>query len=169
MLRFVVVLCVAASAIAAPGGGHYEYGYQQKHCHTKYNIKYDQVCHEEYDVVVDTTYTEQCEDIVTQHCSQTHTQVHHSSAVVGHDSHVVSHGHSGYHGKREAEPGYGGYSSGPHCKQNVQKQCHKVPHQNSRKIPRQVCNQIEIKVPYEVCGSSYVHRNQYANGYGSYH
>merc|ERR1712243_523340 len=42
MLRFVVVLCVAASAIAAPGGGHYEYGYHQKHCHTKYNIKYDQ-------------------------------------------------------------------------------------------------------------------------------
>ena len=163
MLRFVVVLCVAASALAAPGGGHYEYGYHQKHCHTKYNIKYDQKC----DTIVDTTYIEKCEDIVTQHCSETHTQVHKSSHVVGHDSYKV---HGGYH-KRDAEPGYGGhgYSSGPHCKQNVQKQCHKVPHQNSRKIPRQVCNQIEIKVPYEVCGSSYVHRNQYANGYGSYH
>ena len=71
MLRFVVVLCVAASALAAPGGGHYEYGYHQKHCHTKYNIKYDQKC----DTIVDTTYIEKCEDIVTQHCSHTSQQV----------------------------------------------------------------------------------------------
>merc|ERR1719282_466232 len=162
-------------AEAEPGYGYQPHNNLQcfskphKQCHQKPIQNQRQECHEEYDVIVDTTYIEECQDIVTQHCSQTHTQVHHSSAVVGHDSHVVSHGHSGYHGKREAEPGYGGYSSGPHCKQNVQKQCHKVPHQNSRKIPRQVCNQIEIKVPYEVCGSSYVHRNQYANGYGSYH
>ena len=64
---------------------------------------------------------------------------------MGHDSHVVSHGHGGYHGKREAEaeaePGYGGYShghsSGPRCHNNVQKQCHKVPQQHNR----QVCHQ----------------------------
>merc|ERR1712189_128233 len=74
-----------------------------------------QQCHQEYDTVVDTTYTQQCQDIVTKHCQSTHKQVHHSSAVVGHDS--------------EAEPGYGsqGYSSGPQCQQHVEKQCQKVP------------------------------------------
>ena len=85
---------------------------------TKYNVKieqschdeFDQDCHQEFDTVVDTTYVEECRDIITQHCPETHQQVHHSSAVVGHDSEVVSHGQSGY-GKREvtaeAEPGYG--------------------------------------------------------------
>merc|ERR1739840_84390 len=162
MLRFVVLALMAAAALGAPGGGtksakynilkhtfepfiagHYEYGYNQKHCHTKYNVKYDQQCHEEYDTIVDTTYTEQCQDIVTQHCNSVSQKVHHSSAVVGHDSQVVSHGH-GY-GKREAEaePGYG-YSSGPQCQQ------------------------IAIKVPYEVCGSSYTHRSQASLGHSSH-
>ena len=142
-------------------------------CHTVYDVVHNQKCHdvyheechEEYDVVVDTTYIEQCQDIVTQHCQQTHTKVHHSSAVVGHDSHVVSHGHGGYHGKREAEaePGYGGYSSGPQCQQHVEKQCHKVPQQHQRQVPRQVC------VPYEVCGHSHVHQAQYSSGHHGYH
>merc|ERR1712074_172016 len=168
MLRFVVLALMAAAALGAPGGGHYEYGYNQKHCHTKYNVKYDQQCHEEYDTIVDTTYTEQCQDIVTQHCNSVSQKVHHSSAVVGHDSQVISHGH-GY-GKRdaEAEPGYGGYSSGPQCQQKVDRQCHKVPHQNARKVARPVCKQIAIKVPYEVCGSSYTHRSQASLGHSSY-
>merc|ERR1712179_337791 len=168
MLRFVVLALMAAAALGAPGGGHYEYGYNQKHCHTKYNVKYDQQCHEEYDTIVDTTYTEQCQDIVTQHCNSVSQKVHHSSAVVGHDSQVISHGH-GY-GKRdaEAEPGYGGYSSAPQCQQKVDRQCHKVPHQNARKVARPVCKQIAIKVPYEVCGSSYTHRSQASLGHSSY-
>ena len=159
MISFSLVLALASAALAAPSGGHYEYGYQQKHCHTK------QRCHQEYDTIVDTTYIEECQDIVTQHCQQTSQQVHHSSAVVGHDSHVVSHGHGGYHGKREAEaePGYGGYSSGPQCQQHVEKQCHKVPQQHQRQVPRQVC------VPYEVCGHSHVHQAQYSSGHHGYH
>merc|ERR1711976_710771 len=158
MFRFV------AAAQCVPGGGHNAYGYQQKHCHTKYNIKYDQTCHEEYDVVVDTTYIEECQDIVTQHCEEVHQQVHHSSAVVGHDSQVVAHGHTGYgYGKREAEPGY---TTGPKCHAKKDRQCHKKPVQNSRKIPRQVCVPVEIKVPYEVCGHSHVHVEQHSNGYG---
>eukprot|EP00091_Calanus_sinicus_P011609 TRINITY_DN261_c0_g1_i8.p2 TRINITY_DN261_c0_g1~~TRINITY_DN261_c0_g1_i8.p2 ORF type:complete len:172 (-),score=64.83 TRINITY_DN261_c0_g1_i8:117-632(-) len=171
MLRFVAVLAFAAVAQAAPGGGHFAYGHQQKHCHTKYNIKLEQACHEEYDVIVDTTYIEECQDIVTQHCQETSQQVHHSSAVVGHDSQVVSHGHGGYgYGKRaadaEAQPGY---STGPQCHAKKDRQCHKKPVQNSRKIPRQVCVPYEVKVPYEVCGHSHVHVEQYANGYGYGH
>merc|ERR1712098_125564 len=171
MLRFVVILSLAAFAYGAPSGhGGHAYAHQLTHCHTKYNIKYDQQCHQEYDTVVDTTYTQQCQDIVTKHCQSTHKQVHHSSAVVGHDSKVVSGGY-GY-GKRdaEAEPGYGshGYSSGPQCQQHVEKQCQKVPHQTQRQIPRQVCVPVEVKVPYEVCGTSYVQKQQYNTGYG-YH
>merc|ERR1712106_317196 len=129
MLRFVAVL---AFAEAAPGGGHFAYGHQQKHCHTKYNIKLEQACHEEYDVVVDTTYVEECQDIVTQHCQETSQQVHHSSAVVGHDSQVISHGHSGYH-KREAEPGYGhNHHNNLQCFSKPHKQYHQKPVQNQR-------------------------------------
>ena len=79
-------------------------------CHVVYDVVHNQKCHdvyheechEEYDVVVDTTYIEECQDIVTQHCQQTSQQVHHSSAVVGHNSHVVGYT-GGHHGKREAD------------------------------------------------------------------
>ena len=72
-------------------------------CHVVYDVVHNQKCHdvyheechEEYDVVVDTTYIEECQDIVTQHCQQTSQQVHHSSAVVGHDSQVIHGGHTG--------------------------------------------------------------------------
>merc|ERR1711974_352878 len=49
--------------------------------------------------IVDTTYIEQCKNIVTTHCQETSQKVHHSSHVVGHDSKVVAHGsvgHAGY-------------------------------------------------------------------------
>merc|ERR1712066_66366 len=175
MLRFVVLALMAAAALGAPGGGHYEYGYNQKHCHTKYNVKYDQQCHEEYDTIVDTTYTEECQDIVTQHCNSVSKQVHHSSAVVGHDTHVVAHGH-GY-GKREAEPA--GYGSAPVCKEHVERQCHQVPQHLERKVPRQVCHseprqqchQSAHKVPRRVCANYYDDKknnkdNKKNRGYG---
>ena len=88
MLRFVLAAACVAAALAAPSGGHYEYGYNQKHCSTQYTTKYDQQCHQEYDTIVDTTYIEECQDIVTQHCQEVSKQVHHTSAVVGHDSQV---------------------------------------------------------------------------------
>merc|ERR1711874_287577 len=154
MLRFVIVLSLAIMVHGAPSGGHTGYGYQTQHCQTKYHTKYEQECHTEY-VVVDTTYTQECRDIVTQHCTKTHTAAH-----------VVSHGH-GY-GKREAEPGYssGGYSRSV-CQQSVERQCQDVPHQTERKVPRQVCTPVEMKVPYQVCANSHVAVSQYHNtGYG---
>ena len=174
MYKVCAALLFAGASLANPAPSHHK-GPQ---CHVVYDVVhnkhcetyYDEVCHEEYDVIVDTTYIEECADIVTEHCSEVSKQVHHSSAVVGHDSKVVSHGY-GY-GKRdaEAEPGYGsqGYSSGPQCQQHVEKQCQKVPHQTQRQIPRQVCVPVEVKVPYEVCGTSYVQKQQYNTGYG-YH
>ena len=47
--------------------------------------------------IVDTTYIEECEDIVTEHCEETTKQVHQHSAVVGHDSQVIHGGGYGGH------------------------------------------------------------------------
>ena len=154
----VVGVSLGGVSYGGYGGGHFEYGYDQTHCHTKYNIKYEQSCHQEYDTVVDTTYTQQCQDIVTQHCNSVSQQVHHSSAVVGHDSQVVSHGH-GY-GKREAdaeaEPGHGGgYSSGPQCQEKVDRQCHKVPQQHERKVARPVCETVVDTTYIEECEETF--------------
>merc|ERR1739845_340871 len=156
MFRVVAVLALSSVAQCAPGGGHFAYGHQQKHCHTKYNIKYEQACHEEYDVIVDTTYIEECQDIITTHCQETSQQVHRSSAVVGHDSKVVGRGYGGYGGygigKREAdaEPGQS-YSTGPKCHDKKDRQCQKIPKQNSRKVPRKECKTIVDTTYIENC------------------
>ena len=175
----VVGVSLGGVSYGGYGGGHFEYGYDQTHCHTKYNIKYEQSCHQEYDTVVDTTYTQQCQDIVTQHCNSVSQQVHHSSAVVGHDTHVVAHGH-GY-GKRSAEPA--GYGSAPVCKEHVERQCHQVPQHVERKVlrpvchsePRQQCHQSAHKVPRRVCAHYYDdkknnkdNRKNRGYGYGRY-
>merc|ERR1712088_1247650 len=98
------------------------------------------------ETVVDTTYIEECEETFTTECSQSHTQVNHGGS---------------YHKREaEAEPGYGGYSSGPQCHEKVERQCQNVPHQVPRQVPRQVCVPVEVKVPYQVCGGSSVHRAQ---------
>merc|ERR1712117_70052 len=125
-------------AEAEPGYGYAPHNNLQcfskphKQCHQRPVQNQRQVCHEEYDTIVDTTYIEQCQDIVTQHCQQVSKQVHHSSAVVGHDTQVVAGGYgygAQHYGKREASPeaAPGGYSTGPICQEHVERQCHKVP------------------------------------------
>merc|ERR1711970_890176 len=127
------------------------FGKPHKQCHQKPVQNQHQECHEEYDVIVDTTYIEECEDIITTHCQETSQQVHQSSAVVGHDSQVVAHGHTGY-GKREAEPGY---STGPQCHDKKDRQCHKRPVQNERKVPRPVCKTIVDTTYIEECEETF--------------
>jgi len=135
MIALLTVLGLAVTAQAAPGGGHFAYGHQQKHCHTKYNIKqeqschteYDQACHAEYDTIVDTSYVEECQDIVTQKC---HQVSHHSSAVVGHDSQVIGVGHSSHYAKREANPGHSDPHNHLQCFSKPNKECHQKPVQD---------------------------------------
>merc|ERR1712106_109905 len=131
----VLVLLISASAVfgaASPAGGSHGYS-SGPQCHDKKDHNCHKIpkqsahdeCHVEYDVVVDVTYIEECEYVVTTHCQEEHQQVHHSSHVVGHDSQVVGvhhggHSHGGYH-KRAAEAG-----------------SHKHPKENSRKIPKQI-------------------------------
>ena len=50
------------------------------------------VCHQEYDEIVDTVYTEHCEEVITTTCQQTSTKSILSKQVVGHDSKVVATG-----------------------------------------------------------------------------
>eukprot|EP00091_Calanus_sinicus_P010203 TRINITY_DN237_c0_g1_i5.p2 TRINITY_DN237_c0_g1~~TRINITY_DN237_c0_g1_i5.p2 ORF type:complete len:139 (-),score=53.43 TRINITY_DN237_c0_g1_i5:56-472(-) len=74
---------------------------KQCHKHPKENSRKipKQICKK----VVDTTYIEECEEIITTHCEETHEKVHHSTHVVGHDSKVVAHGHHNSYGS------YGGH------------------------------------------------------------
>merc|ERR1712059_219382 len=125
-----------------------------------------------YDTVVDTTYVEDCKDVVTQECHQVTQQVHHSSAVVGHASHVHAsgYGRGGYH-KREADA-----HAAPKCHATTQRHCQKRPVQNARKVPKQVCHSVprkvcvpvEVKVPRQVCHQSHVSVQRHG-GYGGYH
>merc|ERR1712243_312406 len=147
-----------AEAEAEPGYGHNNlqcFSKPHKQCHQKPVQNQRQECHEEYDVIVDTTYIEECQDIITTHCEETSQQVHHSSAVVGHDSQVVAHGHTGYgYGKREAEA-EPGYSTGPKCHDKKDRQCHKKPVQNERKVPRPVCKTVVDTTYIEECEETF--------------
>merc|ERR1712142_1116483 len=169
MYKVCAALLFAGASLASPAPSHHK-----EQCHVVYdvvhnkhcNTYYDEVCHEEYDVIVDTTYIEECADIVTEHCSEVSKQVHHSSAVVGHDSQVISHGsYGGYH-KRSAEPSEG-YGYGPQCQQHVERQCHKVPQQHERKVPRQLCHPTAHKVARKVC-ESYGHGHGHGHGHGGH-
>merc|ERR1712106_512874 len=103
------------------------------------------------------TYIEECQDIITTQCLETSQQVQHSSAVVGHDSQVVSHGHAGYgYGKRDADAeAQPGYSTGPQCHDKKDRQCHKKPVQNSRKVPRPVCKTVVDTTYIEECEETF--------------
>merc|ERR1712212_54826 len=139
MQLFVPLACLAAVATGVPSYGHQE-------------------CHQTDETIVDTTYVEDCQDIVTQECHQVNQRVHHSSGVVGHGSQLISGGYGGHgYGKREADaepeaeadaeadPSYGhashGHTSGPQCQARTERQCQQRPVQNSRQVPREVCHE----------------------------
>merc|ERR1712098_304967 len=106
MYKLCAALLFAGAAVSTPVPGHGGHNNLQcfskpyKQCHKKPIQNQRQECHEEYDIIVDTTYIEECEEIVTTHCEEQHTQVHHSSQVVGHDSQKI---HGGYSSGMERE------------------------------------------------------------------
>merc|ERR1711970_578980 len=127
----VLVLLLSASAVFG-AGSHGSHGYSSgPHCHDKKDHKCHKIpnhsehdeCHVEYDVV-------------------------HDSQVVG--VHHSGHSYGGYH-KRDADAGSHGYSSGPHCEDKKDKQCHKHPKENSRKIPKQICKKVVDTTYIEEC------------------
>jgi len=64
----------------------------EKQCKQRNIEKPKNVCHEEFDEIVDTTYTEHCKEVITTECVQVAEHTRHSSAVVGQDSKVVATG-----------------------------------------------------------------------------
>merc|ERR1712066_902413 len=44
-----------------------------------------------------------------------------------------------------------GHSSGPYCEDKKEKQCHKHPRENTRKIPKQTCKKIVDTIFIEEC------------------
>merc|ERR1719309_1408004 len=133
MIHFGFLLCSASLAAAGGIGGHivghgaveapeahsgYEFGIDNTACQTLYDTHQETTCH-------------------VEHSHQVSQQVHHSSGVVGHNTHVVPGGH-GHHGKREADASLGGvhgHSSGPQCHANTERQCHQRPVQHARQVP----------------------------------
>merc|ERR1712002_834859 len=81
----------------------------EKTCTPRNVEKPRQVCHDEYDKMVDTTITEHCEEIITTKCEQVSTHARHSSGVVGTDSKVVA---TGVLATPERTVSYGRISSG---------------------------------------------------------
>merc|ERR1711887_50825 len=81
----------------------------EKTCTPRNVEKPRQVCHDEYDKIVDTTITEHCEEIITTKCEQVSTHARHSSGVVGTDSKVVA---TGVLASPERTVSYGRISSG---------------------------------------------------------
>merc|ERR1712212_705611 len=51
----------------------------QQSCH----LEKSEVCHTEYDTVVETSHVSECSDVVTRECTQTSTSVFPSTSVVG--------------------------------------------------------------------------------------
>ena len=99
-----------------------------------------QNCHTQYTIKVESKchqeYVTECSNVVNRYCNG--------------------------HGKREAEaePIFGGLlkklfkgPTRPVCQRRVERQC--------RKVPRQVCVPVEVKVPSQVCASSQGYRNGY--------
>lgn len=137
----------------------------EKTCTPRNVEKPKQVCHDEYDEIVDTTITEHCEEVITTKCEQVSTQSRHSSGVVGQDSkvvatgviaspeRVVSHGHisssagasygsygGSSYGKREAEAEPKAVADGANYGYNSGHTksapiCHSVPQKMCNKIP----------------------------------
>merc|ERR1711973_473870 len=81
----------------------------EKTCTPRNVEKPRQVCHDEYDKIVDTTITEHCEEIITTKCEQVSTHARHSSGVVGTDSRVMA---TGVLASPERTVSYGRISSG---------------------------------------------------------
>ena len=169
-MQALVLLFSAALVYGAANAGH-DYGhieYQQHdgpHCHDKKDQKCHKVpkeqeheeCYVDYEIVVDVTYIEQCEYVTRTYCHEEQESSYHHSRIVGHDSRVVGeyhedhYGHGGDYHKRAANPGNHGYYTGPQCEDKKEQECHKHPHENSRKIPKTTCKKIVDTIYIEEC------------------
>merc|ERR1712071_508911 len=137
-MKFLVILLSATLVYGAanPGydHGHIEYQHHEgPHCHDKKDQQCHKIpkqqeheeCYVDYEIIVDVHYVEECEYVTKLYC------------------------HDDYH-KRSAEAG-GHHYSGPQCEDKKEQECHKHPHEDSRKIPKTTCKKIVDTIYIEEC------------------
>ena len=78
---------------ADPGHQHHCEDKKEMQCHKHPKENSRKIPKQECKKIVDTIYIEQCEERIHTHCEETHEKSHHSTRVVGHESHKVAHGH----------------------------------------------------------------------------
>jgi len=155
-----VALVKRADSDPGYSGGPQCYDKKDRQCYKVPKQLSKQACHEEYDVIEDTVYYEECEDIIETYCEDGYKEeqskiAHTNSAVLGHDSKLVGHGTddrdgSGY-GKREAEVyGYSGHTE-HRCHDNKETKCKNVPLTNKRKVPKPICKEEVTSTYIEEC------------------
>jgi hypothetical protein len=169
-MKFLVALLSATLVYGAANPGHDDHGhieYQQHdgpHCHDKKDQQCHKIpkeqeheeCYVDYEIIVDVTYIEECQYVTKTYCHEEQESRYHHSRIVGHDSRVVDEYHADHYGqndyhKRSADAGEYGYYSGPKCEDKKEQECHKHPHENSRKIPKTTCKKIVDTIYIEEC------------------
>merc|ERR1712029_214773 len=135
-MKFLVALLSATLVYGAAHPGHEDHG------HIEYQQQEHEECYVDYEIVVDVTYIEECQYVTKTYCHEEQESRYHHSRIVGHDSRVVDEYHADNYHKRSADAGEYGYYSGPKCEDKKEQECHKHPHENSRKIPKTTCKKI---------------------------
>merc|ERR1739849_59652 len=118
-MKFLVALLSATLVYGAAHPGHEDHG------HIEYQQHDGPHCHDKKD----------------QQCHKIPKEQEHEECYVVDEYHADHYGHDGYH-KRSADAGEYGYYSGPKCEDKKEQECHKHPHENSRKIPKTTCKKI---------------------------
>jgi len=82
---------------ADPGHEHHCEDKKEMQCHKIPKENTRKIPKQQCKKVVDTIYIETCEERIHTHCEETHARSHHSTQVVGHESHKVDPGYGGHH------------------------------------------------------------------------
>merc|ERR1711970_188908 len=91
----------------------------------------EEVCHEEFEVVVTTSLVEECEDVITHHCVE--------------------------NGQDQIRDSFSYTYTAPLCEEQVDRQCHETPVEHSHQVPHQKCHAeprcqlIEKWIPKQTC------------------
>merc|ERR1719230_730642 len=132
-MKFLVALLSATLVYGAAHPGHEDHG------HIEYQQHDGPHCHDKKD--------QQCHKIPKE---QEHEECYVDYEIVVDEYHADHYGHDGHH-KRSADAGEYGYYSGPKCEDKKEQECHKHPHENSRKIPKTTCKKIVDTIYIEEC------------------
>ena len=92
--QLIPVLILAAVSHSAPGysdpHNHLQcFSTPNKECHQKPVEEEHEECYVEQDIIIDISYIEECEELITTHCEHDSETVENHSRIVGGESQVV--------------------------------------------------------------------------------